>query len=333
MKHRTIILAITLSSVAWFAPLPGAQAVSPAPDGCYPNFTTAEGCDALNSLTTGFGNTAIGWRSLFSDTDGSFNTAVGAGALILNVGNQTVGEGLENTAVGTAALLFNSTGSSNTAVGSTALENNITGNFNTANGVQALANNTEGGLNTAHGWRALRMNISGNNNTATGVGALDSNTEGDDNTAVGTNALLFNTSGDNNTALGRSAGLDINGSGNVCIGQGVSGEAGVDDSTYIRNVNTTEQGPDEGVAFVTVRLSDNRIGHQPIVVRTAGSALQKTVAELKSTVARQEAIIARQERAMEIFAAQLKEQAARIQRVREQFQSNKTAPHFVSHED
>ena len=37
---------------------------TPTP-GCYPNFTTAGGCDALNSLTTGAGNTALGWRSLF----------------------------------------------------------------------------------------------------------------------------------------------------------------------------------------------------------------------------------------------------------------------------
>src|SRR4030095_10284864 len=45
---------------------------TPIPDPCYPNFTTAEGCDALSSLTTGAGNTALGWRSLFLDTTGSF---------------------------------------------------------------------------------------------------------------------------------------------------------------------------------------------------------------------------------------------------------------------
>ena len=174
------------------------------------------------------------------------------------------------------------------------------------------------------------MNTTGSINTATGVGALDSNTEGTDNTAVGVNALLFNVSGDSNTALGRSAGLDINGSGNVCIGQGVNGEAGVDDSTYIRNVNTTEQAPDESVAFVTVRLSDSRIGHQPIVMRSASSELQKTVQELKSTVARQEAIIVQQQKAIEIVMAQLKQQAGQIQMVREQIQSNKAAPQFVS---
>jgi hypothetical protein len=142
---------------------------------------------------------------------------------------------------------------------------------------------------------ALYLNTSRDRNTASGVGALSSTTEGNDNTAVGVNALLFNISGDNNTALGRSAGLDINGSGNVCIGQGVPGEAGVDDTTYIRNVNTTKQGPDQDVAFVTVRLSDSRLGHQPIVMRSASPQLQKTVGELESRVARQETSIAQQQ--------------------------------------
>ena len=102
-----------------FAFLPGARAVSPAPDGCYPNFTTAEGCDALSLLRTGAGNTGLGWRSLFSDTTGSFNTGVGAAALALNNGDS-------NTAVGTAALLLNTTGTQNTAVGTDALVFNDT---------------------------------------------------------------------------------------------------------------------------------------------------------------------------------------------------------------
>ncbi len=49
MPNRHIISAAMLSVLAF---LPQAQAVNPAPDGCYPNFTTAEGCNALNALTT-----------------------------------------------------------------------------------------------------------------------------------------------------------------------------------------------------------------------------------------------------------------------------------------
>ena len=39
------------------------QAVTPPPDGGYPNFTTAEGTNALKNLTAGVANTAAGWYS------------------------------------------------------------------------------------------------------------------------------------------------------------------------------------------------------------------------------------------------------------------------------
>src|SRR6476469_4666150 len=127
MKIFKLSVAFTLLG---FALSPMAQAVVPAPDGCYPSFTTAEGCNALQSLTTGAANTAVGWRSLFLNTTGKFNAGVGAGALILNTGSS-------NTAVGTVALLLNTTGSNNTAVGTDALVNNSTGDYITAIGANA----------------------------------------------------------------------------------------------------------------------------------------------------------------------------------------------------
>src|ERR1044071_77381 len=110
----------TVNVVSGSTPTP-----TPTPDPCYPNFTTAEGCDALSSLTIGAGNTAFGWRSLFSDTTGSFNTGVGGGALALNNADS-------NTAVGAAALLLNITGTQNTAVGTDAMVFNDSGDANTA---------------------------------------------------------------------------------------------------------------------------------------------------------------------------------------------------------
>ena len=109
MKTSIPPVLITIALVC-FAHLPTAQAVVPAPDGGYPNFTTTEGQNALFSLTTGSANTAVGWYSLFSDTAGSFNTATGAGALLFNTADA-------NTAFGAEALLFNTTGEQNTAVG------------------------------------------------------------------------------------------------------------------------------------------------------------------------------------------------------------------------
>src|SRR5438067_4430119 len=149
MKTITNIIypALAVFAFTCFAVLPRAQAVSPAPDGCYPNYTTAEGCNALQLLTTGAGNTGLGWGSLQLDTTGSFNTGVGAGALLLNNGdsNTAVGavalllntSGTQNTAVGTDAMVYNDTGSNNTAVGALALENAISGNYITAIGANA----------------------------------------------------------------------------------------------------------------------------------------------------------------------------------------------------
>src|ERR687891_2116573 len=95
----TPLLLITLALFC-FGLLPKAHAVVPPPDGGYPNFTTAEGTNALRNLTTGAGNTAVGWFSLFSATTASFNTGIGAGTLALNTGDN-------NTAVGTVALFLN----------------------------------------------------------------------------------------------------------------------------------------------------------------------------------------------------------------------------------
>jgi Chaperone of endosialidase len=204
------------------------QAVNPPPDGAYPNFNTAEGQNALFSLTTGSANTAVGWFSLWGNGDGSCNTGVGAGTLLFNIGDQAAFEGIENTAIGAAALLFNSTGSANTAVGTAALLNNTTGTNNTATGDQALYSNTTGNLNTANGLGALLSNTTGIGNTAAGGDALVSNTTGGGNTAIGEGALSSNTIGNGNIALGAFAGHDLTtGDQNIVVGNpnAVAGES------------------------------------------------------------------------------------------------------------
>ena len=114
------------------------------PDGCYPAFNTAEGCNALFNVTGGVGDTGVGWYSLFIVGNGSFDTGVGAGALAL-----TSGAGSDsNTAVGAAAMLLNTTGDRNTAVGTDAMVFNDDGEFNDAVGAFALNNNTSGSATT-----------------------------------------------------------------------------------------------------------------------------------------------------------------------------------------
>ena len=195
MKTRLKIFTTILSVLACFVGLPEIKAapqVAPPPDGCYPGFTTAEGCLALQNLTTGTGNTGVGWRSLFLVGGASFNTAVGAGTLVLNTADS-------NTAVGAAAMILNLSGDDNTAVGVSALAFNSGGEDNTAVGSFALSNNdsTRAGLasnNTAVGAEALEFNTDGNPNTAVGYAALNRNLTAGGNTAVGYDALLFNGS-------------------------------------------------------------------------------------------------------------------------------------------
>jgi hypothetical protein len=267
-----VLLTISLGS------LQNAHAVSPPADGGYPGGNTAEGQNALQSLTTGGFNAAVGYFSLFANTTGFFNTAVGAGALDLNTADN-------NTAVGAAALLLNTTGSFNTATGVDALVYNDTGGANTANGAFALFGNTTGASNTAIGDGALSSNTSGSGNTANGVFALGNSGTGDNNTAVGFEALIDNTIGASNTAVGFDA-LLVNtiGAGNTALGFSAGanlttgnnnidiGNLGVaDESNTIRIGGDVGLGPQtktfvEGIRGVTAGNADAI----PVLIDSAG---------------------------------------------------------------
>ena len=220
-----------------FALSHAAQAVSPPPDGGYPGGNTAEGQNALLSLTNGVHNTAVGFLSLKSNTTAGFNTAVGSGTLLANIADG-------NTATGTFALLSNTSGSSNTANGAVALFSNTEGNFNNAVGVQALYRTT-----------------TGSDNNALGVSALFSNTTGSRNNAFGGGALANLVSGDANTAVGAFAGSSLTtGNGNVYIGGSTFGQTTESDHTYIRNINTTSVSG-MGTDSMTVNLATGLLGH------------------------------------------------------------------------
>jgi len=208
MKIFRLFAAFTL---ACFAISPRARAVSPAPDGGYSGWNTAEGSGALFSVNGGTFNTAIGGHALYENTFGVSNTAVGA-----------------------FTLAANSSGYQNVAVGQGALRYNTTGDLNTANGFQALFSSTTGFNNTATGWRALFINTTGIGNTANGFQTLLSNTDGQFNTACGAGALNSNITGSLNTALGVGAGSDVTMADNViCIG---AAGADVSNSCFIGNI-------------------------------------------------------------------------------------------------
>ena len=73
MKMKFIFFVLMGVALACFALSPTALAVTPPPDGGYPNQNTAEGDDALFSPATGADNTAMGFDALYSNTTGSDN--------------------------------------------------------------------------------------------------------------------------------------------------------------------------------------------------------------------------------------------------------------------
>ena len=289
MKHPNTIFPTILLALGFFALLPlKAFGVVPAPGGAYPGLNTAEGENALFSLTTGLWNTALGGHTLFSNTSGRANTAVGLNALDQNVG----------------------------------------GNSNTAAGVNALFSNNNGAENCALGMYSLFVNTSGTDNSAIGWAAMASNTTGDNNTAAGVQALFHNVTGIGNTALGFNAGFNLTGDDNIDIGyfvEGLAGESntvrigsnlpqGFESNCYIGGIFDSEVGPD---SFLIGVNADNKVGDFFL----SGSASKirimdvihdhKKVAELEATVA--------------ALAAQLKEQAAQIQKVNAQVEMNRPA--------
>jgi hypothetical protein len=263
MKTKNLSLVL-IPVLAYFSALPSSQAVNPPPDGGYPGGNTAEGQNALLSLTTGTYNTAVGWFSLQSVLTGNLNTAVGAGTLLANTAdantatgagalfNNTTGAnntasgvfalfdnttGGSNTATGLGALGDNTTGSNNTAIGYQALLSNTTANGNTATGFQALLNNTTGGFNTANGFTALISNTIGFGNVAMGFGTLQNSTTGGANTAIGGTALQNNSTGGANTAIGNGA-LSQNTTGDSNTAMGISAGSGITTATNVICIGT-----------------------------------------------------------------------------------------------
>jgi hypothetical protein len=388
MQNRHIMFGAILVALSF---LEGAQAVVPPPDGGYPNFTTAEGCNALNALTRGLGNTGVGWYSLFSNSTGNFNTGVGAGALALNNTDN-------NTAVGAGALFLNTTGSENTAVGANALVHNDSGSDNNAFGTNALFGNVEGTFNNAHGRNALANNTASENN-AFGDLAMENNTSGSSNTAIGDDALRNNVDGSGNVAIGDEAGTGLEPSVNNCIAIGAPGEgpfASFDETCFIGSIYGepvsdpatqvpvyVDQFNNEGVVNTSSRrfkhdiqpmdkASETLYGLKPVTFKLNSDwkgtkqygLIAEEVAEVDpqlvvhgkngevtavhyeqinnmllneflkehKKVEQLQATVAQQQKGMEVLTAQLKEQAAQIQKVSAQLEMTKRTPNVVVNE-
>ena len=301
------------------------------------NFNTGVGAGVL-LVNTASENTAVGAGALFSNVDGSDNNAVGAFALFNNV------SGDFNNAHGRDALL-NSTGSQNNAFGDDAMFFNTTGSFNTAIGDDALDANVDGNSNVAVGDEA-GTGLGASVNNCIAIGAPGAGTFATlDNTCfigsifdqpvsdVGTQEAVFvdqfNVVGI--TASSRRFKHDIQpmdkSSAAILALKPVTFKYNADKNGRTQYGLIAEEvatvNPDLVVQHKDGEISTVRYEQVNAMLLNEFLKAHKKVQNLEVTVAQQQ-------KGMEVLTAQLKEQAAQIQKVSAQLEVNKAAPQVVT---
>ena len=310
------------------------------------NGNVAMGAQAMGAATAS-NNVGVGFQALASSVDTSGHTAVGFHAL--NVATPAGGFlAFGDTAIGSNALANNSTGTNNTAVGSAAGLNVTDGSANTLLGVIAgLA------VNHASGVVCVGPVVGADVSNRTYIANITNNFQPANQVAnsnrlvtinLATNLLGFTT------VVPDAFGFDVfssrrykdeikpldKGSEVIYALKPVSFrykaehdptralQAGliaeevqkVDPDLVVRD----EEGKPERVRLASITgmlLNEFLKEHKKV------EAQQASIAELKSTVALQQ-------KEMQILTAQLKEQAAQIQRVSAQIEVSKAAPRTVA---
>jgi hypothetical protein len=313
---------------------------------------TAYGSFALGANTTGGLNTAVGAATLPSNTEGNDNTAVGLNALFSNI------DGDNNTAVGRAAM-GGSTGSSNTAVGWFALEQG--GGLNTAVGSEALRNNTAA-FNTAVGYQAmLNYTNPGGFGIAlnTAIGAFAGNGVTTANNVICIGANVDGADVDHSCYIGEISGQSS--PGGVAVFVNADGKLGTSNSSRrfkedIKPMDKTSEviygfkpvafrykkefDPKSVPQFGLVAEDVAEINPDLVVRDKEGKILTVRYDQVNAMLLNEflkehkkvkdlEATVAEQEKGMEILTAQLKEQAAQIQKVSAQIEVSRPAPQVV----
>jgi len=320
------------------------------------NENTATGAGALLSNTTGGFNTAHGAFALFSNSTGVENTAVGRDALLNNTGS-------DNTAVGLFAMLNDVDGGSNTAIGAAALRDNISGTNNQAIGRGALRFTTGSG-NIGIG-REAGANMTASNNVIC-IGSPGDATVPDatDRTYVGNirGVIVGNVDGipvivDSDGQLGTSNSSarfkkDIKPMDHK-TSESILGLKPV--TFHYKNPDTKKAGDTpqfgliaEAVAEVNPDLVVRDANGEPLTVRYDAVNVmllneflkehkkvqeqQINLSQLDSKMANQAAIIAEQQKGIELLTAQLKEQAAQIQKVSTQLELSQPKVQVANYE-
>ena len=186
--------------------------------------TVAVGAYALKELTTGVGNTAVGYQSGTLITTGANNTIFGHGAMdatpVAATGNVAIGTNSMggassaqnasnyNVSIGnnSMAAVLNGAGE-NVAIGGDALNDLTSGDENTCVGFEAGdAITTQGAVTLIGKSAGSAINHNDANGTvAVGKSALAALTSGANNLAVGYQALDAVTTSGGNVAIGKSA--------------------------------------------------------------------------------------------------------------------------------
>jgi trimeric autotransporter adhesin len=317
---------------------------------------TATGAGSLLNNTTGGSNTANGASALFSNTEGSANTAIGDSALLSNT------TGGNNTAIGTLALFNNTTEGFNTATGSGALFNNTTGAANTANGNQALFTNGTGIGNTAIGDQAFFNSTTGNFNTALGTQAGTGVTTADNVICIGHNGQNV----PNSCFIANIRGVTTAQPDAIPVVIDSLGQLGTQSSShrFKKEIQPMGKSSESILALkpVTFHYKSDKTGTSQFgliaeEVAEADPALvvhdqngeiytvryeavnamllneflkeHKKVQEHQASITELKSTVTRQQKGMEALTAQLKEQAAQIQKVSALIETGKSASQIV----
>jgi hypothetical protein len=326
------------------------------------NGNTAVGELALSCNTTGSSNTANGVDALALNTTGIDNTATGEGALFSNT------TGSSNTANGVNALFSNTAGQGNTASGFNALKSNTTAFNNTAAGQSSLSRNTTGGSNTANGFGALLNNTTGSSNITLGANAGANLTTGSNNIDIGNrgvagegNAIRIGTTGTHtSTFVAGIRGVTVaTGIGVIVGSNGQLGTVTSSDrfkevikpmdkaSEKIRSLRPVtfrykhELDPDGIPQFGLVAEQVEKVNSDLVVRDDDGKVMSVRYDAVNAMLLNEflkehrkvqelEANEAQQQKEITLLKAELKDQAAQIQKVSAQLEASKPAPQVVN---
>jgi hypothetical protein len=319
----------------------------------------AVGQQALQSNTLASASVAVGYQALASFVEGP---------IFPDPANLDARELGANTAVGFQALAANVNGHGNSAFGYQALHNvngdasNFEGVVNTAIGIQALFNNETGSSNVAMGNAAGLNIVSGSANICIGRGAGDDITTADNVICIGADVDGANVS--DRCFIGNiySNVQPIVGTNPDSVTITMSGRLGrgdVSSRRYKHDIKPMDNASEvlyalkpvsfryhkeyddtqtlafgliaEEVAEVYPDLVGRNEKGEPESVRYQqinAMLLNEFLKEHRKNE-EQATTIAHQQKAMEVFTAQLKEQAAQIRKVSAQLELNRSATRTV----